>query len=57
MRIAIDARELEGQPTGVGRYLSEILAAWKELPAAAAHDFILCSPKPGEARGTRAGSS
>ena len=52
MRIAIDARELHGRPTGVGRYLSEILAAWKDLPAAAAHEVILCAPGPGEGRGT-----
>lgn len=52
MRIAVDARELHGKPTGVGRYLSEILAAWKELPAAAAHEIILCEPGPQEARGT-----
>jgi len=52
MRIAIDARELHGKPTGVGRYLSEILAAWKTLPAAAAHDFILCAPGPQQGRGT-----
>jgi glycosyltransferase involved in cell wall biosynthesis len=44
MRIAIDARELVGKPTGVGRYLSQILSAWTRLPAAAAHEFILCSP-------------
>ena len=29
MRIAVDARELRGQSTGVGRYLGELLAAWK----------------------------
>ena len=52
MRIAIDARELHGKPTGVGRYLSEILAAWKDIPAAAAHEVILCAPGPGEGRGT-----
>lgn len=52
MRIAIDARELHGKPTGVGRYLSEILAAWKDLPAAAAHEVILRAPGPGEGRGT-----
>jgi len=46
MRIAIDGRELVGRPTGVGRYLSELLAAWGELPGAAAHDFILCAPEP-----------
>jgi len=28
MRIAIDARELTGKPTGVGRYLASLLSAW-----------------------------
>lgn len=46
MRIAIDARELAGRPTGVGRYLAEILASWAALPAAASHELILCSPAP-----------
>lgn len=46
MRIAIDAREMTGHSTGVGRYLSEILRAWGQLPAAAAHDFILCASEP-----------
>src|SRR5688572_7667090 len=46
MRIAIDARELIGKPTGVGRYLRNILAAWNELPGAAAHQYVLCSPTP-----------
>jgi len=45
MRIAIDAREIVGKPTGVGRYLSQILSAWAKLPAAAAHEFVLCSPE------------
>ena len=44
MRIAIDARELLGQRTGVGRYLWQLLLAWNEMPAAAAHEFIICSP-------------
>jgi len=43
VRIAIDGRELVGRRTGVGRYLSELLAAWGTLPAAAAHEFVLCS--------------
>ena len=30
MRIAIDARELTGHPTGVGRYLSELLREWRD---------------------------
>lgn len=46
MRIAIDARELRGQPTGVGRYLSGLLTAWAELRAADAHAFVLCAPGP-----------
>jgi len=46
MRIAIDAREMTGRSTGVGRYLSEILRAWGHLAAAAAHDFILCASEP-----------
>ncbi len=29
MRIAVDARELTGHPTGVGRYLSELLREWQ----------------------------
>ncbi|HEY6362430.1 MAG TPA: glycosyltransferase family 1 protein [Vicinamibacterales bacterium] len=45
MKIAIDARELRGKPTGVGRYLSELLAAWKAMPAASAHEIILLMPK------------
>ncbi len=44
MRIAIDARELTGAPTGVGRYLGEILRAWGSLPGAAAHELIVCAP-------------
>ena len=46
MRIAIDAREIVGRPTGVGRYLSQILAAWEQLPGASAHEFVLCAPEP-----------
>jgi glycosyltransferase involved in cell wall biosynthesis len=46
MRIAIDARELMAKPTGVGRYLSSLLTAWSRLPAAAAHEFVLCAPEP-----------
>ena len=45
MRIAIDARELEGRATGVGTYLSGILDEWATLPAAAQHTFVLCKPE------------
>lgn len=44
MRIAIDARELAGKPTGVGRFLSEIVREWVDLPAARAHEFVFCAP-------------
>jgi glycosyltransferase involved in cell wall biosynthesis len=46
MRIAVDAREITGKPTGVGRYLSQILHAWAQLPGAASHEFVLCAPQP-----------
>jgi glycosyltransferase involved in cell wall biosynthesis len=45
MRVAIDARELLGQPTGVGRYLAGILNEWETMPEAASHEFVLCAPK------------
>ncbi len=44
MRIAIDARELAGRPTGIGRYLSEILREWGAMPELAAHELVFCTP-------------
>ena len=55
MRVAIDARELLGRPTGVGRYLMGILDAWEALPEARAHDFVLCAPEQIDAAMVRAG--
>lgn len=52
MRVAIDARELHGQPTGVGRYLAGILAAWDRLPDARSHEFVLCAPDRAGSGGT-----
>jgi glycosyltransferase involved in cell wall biosynthesis len=46
VKIAVDARELAGRSTGVGRYLAEILRAWAQLPAAGAHEIVLCAPDP-----------
>ncbi|MDA1184111.1 MAG: glycosyltransferase family 1 protein [Acidobacteria bacterium] len=46
MRIAVDARELTGRPTGVGRFLTGILEAWSTLPAAASHSVTLCTSDP-----------
>jgi glycosyltransferase involved in cell wall biosynthesis len=51
MRVAIDARELRGEPTGVGRYLAGLLDAWATLPAARSHEFVLCAPGPIERAG------
>ena len=41
MRIGIDARELIGKPTGVGRHLSGLLRAWSSDGAASRHTFVL----------------
>ena len=41
MRIGIDAREICGKPTGVGRYLHGLLARWSERGTTAHHTFVL----------------
>ena len=41
MRIGIDARELCGKPTGVGRHLSGLLNAWSTDASASRHTFVL----------------
>jgi len=45
MRIGIDARELSGRPTGVGRYLSGLLREWTADTAQHGHRFLLYSPR------------
>jgi glycosyltransferase involved in cell wall biosynthesis len=45
MKIAVDARELLGRPTGVGRYLAELVACWSRQPTAAGHEVLLCSDR------------
>jgi glycosyltransferase involved in cell wall biosynthesis len=45
MRIGIDARELCGRPTGVGRYLGGLLREWASSNSRA-HDFVLYGPGP-----------
>ena len=44
MRIGIDARELSGRATGVGRYLRGLLAEWSR--SARHHEFVLYAPEP-----------
>ena len=46
MRIGIDARELAGHATGVGRYLSGLLAQWAVNDDARRHEFVLYTPQP-----------
>ncbi|RPJ72016.1 MAG: glycosyltransferase family 1 protein [Acidobacteria bacterium] len=50
MRIAIDARELDGRSTGVGRYLAHLLTAWEEWPEARRHEYLLYAPGTLEGR-------
>jgi len=45
LRIGIDARELLGETTGVGRYLGELLRRWTARTDRAARRFILYSPE------------
>jgi glycosyltransferase involved in cell wall biosynthesis len=53
MKIAIDARELHGKPTGVGRLLGKLIDEWTAMPAAQAHEFIRLAPAAeGPAGGT-----
>ena len=44
MRVGIDARELAGRVTGVGRYLGSLLAEWGRDGSAQRHEFVLYSP-------------
>jgi glycosyltransferase involved in cell wall biosynthesis len=44
IRIGVDARELLGATTGVGRYLGELLRRWAARPDAHQRRFILFAP-------------
>jgi glycosyltransferase involved in cell wall biosynthesis len=46
MRIGIDARELTGRRTGVGRYLSGLLNEWATADYARRHEFVLYAHGP-----------
>jgi len=45
IRIGIDARELLGDATGVGRYLGELLRRWTARPDADRRTFVLFAPE------------
>jgi glycosyltransferase involved in cell wall biosynthesis len=46
MRIGIDARELHGHTTGVGRYLAGLLREWSADDISRRHEFVLYVPGP-----------
>jgi glycosyltransferase involved in cell wall biosynthesis len=46
LRIGVDARELLGATTGVGRYLGELLRRWVARSDAARRQFVLYTPEP-----------
>ena len=46
MRIGIDGRELRGQPTGVGRCLTNLCRQWRAAPAAAGVELVIYAPGP-----------
>jgi len=46
VRIGIDARELCGRSTGVGRYLGGLLHEWANAERARRHEFVLYAPQP-----------
>ena len=45
LRIGVDARELLGDATGVGRYLGELMRRWTARPDTAARRFLLYAPE------------
>ena len=45
LRVGVDARELLGDRTGVGRYLGELMRRWTTRPDADRRQFILYSPQ------------
>jgi glycosyltransferase involved in cell wall biosynthesis len=46
MRIGVDAREIAGRVTGVGRFLGGLLREWSNHSVASRHEFVLYSPQP-----------
>ena len=45
MVIGVDARELLGATTGVGRYLGELLSRWGQRSDASSRQFALYTPE------------
>jgi glycosyltransferase involved in cell wall biosynthesis len=57
MRIGVDARELAGHPTGVGRYVAELLGCWRCDPEASRHELVLYMPEGQRAPARQTGPS
>lgn len=51
LHIGVDGRELAGRPTGVGRYLDEVLKAWRQS-SHWPHRLTIFTPGPSENAGT-----
>lgn len=51
MRIGIDGRELRGQPTGVGRCLTNLCRQWRAAPAAEGVELVIYAPGPADPPG------
>lgn len=51
LRVIVDARELFGKPTGVGRYLREVLTRWAVSPYASGAECVLVSPHASDETG------
>jgi glycosyltransferase involved in cell wall biosynthesis len=49
LRVVVDARELFGRPTGVGRYLREVLTRWALAEYAGGAECVLVAPHPSTA--------
>ena len=49
MQIGIDARELLGYTTGIGRYLANLCQEWADSTRAKSHRFTLYIPRQPEA--------
>jgi glycosyltransferase involved in cell wall biosynthesis len=49
MKVLVDARELGSRPTGVGRYLVQLLQRWATRTPDAGDEFVLAAPAIGEA--------
>lgn len=45
MKVAVDGRELAGAPTGVGRYLAELLTQWSTSADARRHQWHVYAPR------------